>query len=478
MSIEKAQQWMQKHSHIIPALAIHHNEIIELLENEHQAHNLVQISTRDPGLSLGLLIKVNSNHNSTSNRDPVESPQSAISLLGEHTTRILFENTPVAEEQLQKPEQFLHFLQIINRSFHNEEQTEKWARMTGYTQIEPIKLTGLLAYIGELLCCTYDFDNYQKYFLTAHNESSEEKVFGFKFDELTLSIANKFNLPSLMLRAIPIQDDTGKRAQLIKFLSLICKYSQDDWYSDQMLETQQKFAEYLRLPLDKVIREIHQNSVQAARNTLLKDSWHAAARLILLPDIKKPEPVVEEISQSASENITSAGYEIILKEIRDLLKTPKTSQSQILNACIHGLHDKLGFTRVSLILLSKDRENLQSRMNIGLSPESPLRHFKIGVSKAGLLKALLTKPQAIWINANTFAKYHKIIPQSFLASTMTNNFFSMSLFINDKAIGIIYVDRSNSSEDLNKELFDQFKHIVITSSKALTFLAKKNHPPK
>jgi HD-like signal output (HDOD) protein len=473
MSIDKAQLWMQKHSHVIPALAVHHYEIIELLENEHQAHNLVQLAIRDPGLSLGLLIKVNSNHNSTSNRDPVASPQSAISLLGEHATRVLFENTPVAEEQLQKPDQFLLFQQIINRSFHNEEQTEKWAQLTGYTQIEPVKLAGLLAYIGELLCCSYDFDNYHKYFLTEHNESNEEKIFGFKFDELTLSIVKKFNLPSLMLRAIPIQDDTGKRAQLIKFLSLICKYSQDDWYSNQMIQTQQQFAEYLRLPLDRVISEIHQNSVQAARNSLLKDSWHAAARLILLPDIKKTEPV----DQRNLENTASSGYENILKEIRALLKTPKTTQSQILNACIHGLHDELGFSRVSLILLSKDRENLQSRMNIGLSPESPLRHFKIEVSKAGLLKALLSKPQAIWINANTFAKYHKMIPQSFLASSMTNNFLAMSLFINDKAIGIIYVDHSNSSKELNKELFNQFKHSVATCGKALTFLAK-NHPPK
>jgi HD-like signal output (HDOD) protein len=476
MAIKKAQLWMQKHSHIIPALAVHHNEIIELLENEHQAHNLVKLAIRDPGLSLGLLIKVNSKRNSTSDRDPIESPQAAISLLGENATRIMFQNFPVAEELLQKPGQILHFQQIINRSFHNEEQAEKWATLSGYTLVERIRLAGLLAYIGELLCCSYDFDNYQKYLLTEHNESNEEKIFGFKFDELTLSIATKFNLPNLMLRAIPIQNDTGQRAQLIKFLSLICKYCQEDWYSDQMIQTQQQFAEYLKLPLDKVISEIHQNSVQAARNTLLKDSWHAAARLILLPDIKKPEPEVQEIPQIVSEKPTPSGYENILKHIRDLLKTPKNGQSQILNACIHGLHDELGFTRVSLILLSKDRETLQSRMNIGLNPESPLRHFKIEVSKAGLLKALLTKSQAIWINANTFAKYHKMIPQNFLACTMTNNFFAMSLFINDKAIGIIYVDRSNSGEELNKELFTQFKHTVITSSKALAFLAKKHHP--
>lgn len=477
MAIEKAQLWMQKHSHVIPALAVHHNEIIELLENEHQAHNLVQLAIRDPGLCSGLLIKVNSKRDSSSGREPVESPQSAISLLGEHATQILFKNTPVAEEKLKKPDQFLRFQQIINRSFHNQEQAEKWARLSGYEQTEPIKLAGLLAYIGELLCCTYDFDNYQKFFLSEHSEANEEKIFGFKFDELTLSIAKKFNLPDLILRAIPIQNDTGQRAQLIKYLTLICKYSQDNWYSEQMIQTQQQFAEYLRLPVDKVIREIHQNAVHAARNTLLKESWHAAARLILLPDIKKPEPVVPESTQSTAENIQHSGYEKILRAIRSLLKDPATGQSKMLNACIHGLHEDLGLSRVSLILLSKNRETLQSRMNLGLSPESPLRHFNIEVEKAGLLKALLSKPQAIWINANTFSKYHKMIPQHFQASTMTNNFFAMSLFINDKAIGIIYADRSNCAEELNKELFEQFKHTVVASSKALTFIAK-NHPPK
>ncbi len=474
MAIKTAQLWMQNHSHIVPALAVNHDAILELFEDEHQAHNLADLTTRDPGLYLGLLKKVNARRSPSSGLEAVDSPQAAFSLLGDHATQVLFKSFPVAEKQLKDAEQLSAFLQIISRSFHNKEQTEKWARLTGYNQISPLTLAGLLAYSGELLCCCYDFDRYRKFLASDLSEQDEEQIFGFRFEELTLALAEKFNFPSLMIRSIPIKQDTGQRSQLVKYLSIICRYCEQDWYSEKIRLIEQQFAEYLQQPLDKVVHEIHQFSVQAARNRVLKDSWHAAAKLILLPEIKKPKPSVEAADQIAATQPPSSGYEEVLRKIRELLKNPKATQSQILNTCIHGLHDDIGLTKVNLLLLSKDQSLLQSRMNVGLNPESPLRHFKIEVSKAGLLKMLLNKPQAIWINNSSFSKYQKIIPQSFQASIRTNNFFAMSLFINERPIGIIFADQSESSNSLNQEIFNQFKHTIVTTSKALTFILKRS----
>ena len=475
MTTKNAQQWIQKNGHSIPALAVNHEDILEIFEDELQEHNLPNLISIDPGLCLELFKKVNARRDLRSGLDPVESPQSALSLLGDQSIRFLFKKFPLAEQQLTTPEQYLSFLQIINRSLHNKAQSGKWASFCGYKQIEPFQLASMLAYTGELLCCCQDFDRYKQYLESGKTEADEERIFGFSFDQLTLGVMEKFNFPDLMIRSIPINNDSGKRSQLIKHLSLICKYCDDDWYSEQTQQAQKEFAEFLQQAVDNVVHRIHQFSVQAARERVLKDSWHAAARLILLPEEKKPA-VAQAANQAPAQEPLISGYEEILKKIRDLLKNPKSTQSQILNACIHGIHDHLGFTKVNLLLLSKDQITLQSRMNVGLNAESPLGHFKIEVSKAGLLKSLLSKPQAIWINSNTFKKYHKFIPQSFQASIRTNNFVAMSLFINDKPIGIIYADYSESSTSLNQELFNQFKTTIATSSKALTFIAKRSAP--
>jgi HD-like signal output (HDOD) protein len=477
MAIQKAQQWIRNHSPIIPALEITYLEISEILEQEHQAHNLVKLSIRDPGLSLALLIKVNKGRSASSTREPVESPQSAISLLGDQATRNVFHDTPVAEKILKTPQQVDAFHQIINRSFHNEIQAECWGKLTGYKHVEPLKLAGLLGYIGELLCCCYDFKRYQKYQASEHSAENQESIFGFQFDELSLAVATKYNLPSLILRSIPLENDSGQRSQLIKYLNLICRFSEINWYSEQMLQIQQEFAEYLKQPLDRVISQIHQNAISAARNSLLPQSWQVACGLILLPDIAKPEVApVKEPEPVALIEPTQNNYQKVLERIKQLIKQPQTTQSALLNACLHGLHHDLGLTKVNLLLVSKDRQKIHSRLNIGLEPTSPLRHYSIEVKSAGLLKILLNKPQAIWINNSSFSKYQKLIPQSFLASIMTNNFFAMSLFINEKAIGIIYADHTGSSGELNDRLFQYFKQTITLCSKALSLLAKKHKP--
>lgn len=467
MSIDNAQLWMQQHSHVIPALAVNHNEIVNIFEQEHQAHNLVQLSINDPGLSLALLAKVNTGRIPASGKEPIESPQSAISLLGEQVSKNLFLNTPVAETELKHPGQLSGFTQIINRCFHNKVQTESWAQSSGYQQLEPIKMAGLLAYTGELLCCTYDFDNYLKYLRAGQSLGSEQQQFGFLFDELSLAVGKKYNLPSLILRSLPIQKDNGQRSQLVMFLSQICRYCECGWYSEKMLETQQQFANYLKQPLDRVIRDIHQYAVAAARSSILPEILQPAARLILTKDHSCQMQLVDKENKVSS-----------VDKIKLLIKNPQTTQSDILKTCVDGLHSELGLSKVCLLLISRDRKTLQSRMTVGANKDSKLHHYRIEIAKAGLFKILLNKPQAIWINNNTFARYQKLIPQSFLASIMTNNFFAMSLFINDKPVGFIYADHTDSSKDLTEEMFRSFKQLILLSSKALTLLGRKQPPAK
>ena len=135
-------------------------------------------------------------------------------------------------------------------------------------------------------------------------------------------------------------------------------------------------------------------------------------------------------------------------------------------------HD-LGASKVSLLLLSKDQQWLQNRMSIGIEQASPFRNYRIEYARSGLLKMLLTKPQAIWINKDSFKKYQKLIPQSLMAHIMTDQFLAMSLFIGSNPVGIVYVDRSDTATPIDQTLFSQFKQLITLASKALTLLSKK-----
>ena len=159
--------------------------------------------------------------------------------------------------------------------------------------------------------------------------------------------------------------------------------------------------------------------------------------------------------------------------IKQLLTKEGCSQTDIINACLDGVFNDLEMTKTSLFLLSKDKLILQNRMFRGIEENSPFRKYQIELAKAGLLKILLSKPQAIWINSSNFNKYQHMIPQSLLASIRSNSFMAMSLFIGSKPVGIIYADRSAVDNTVDDQRFIRFKNLISLTSKGLTLLSKK-----
>ena len=471
MSIQQAKQWLNSHSSAIPVLE-RSQQLLTRLTNEEEDLDLARIIRKDPGLCLALLQKVNARRGITGAREPVESTRAAISLLSEQATLTLLESVPRASQLLQHDIQKFVFNQLINRCLHHEVQAEMWAREQGHQQLEQLRLSALLAYIGEILCCVHDFDTYLAYLSTDADQSSAEQHFGFLFDELTECVCRELKLPELIIRSLSQNQDAGARARLLAHTAGICQRCEQGWYNDSLLRLLQSFADELQIDVARVAQKTHQFAVRAARESFIKEAWHPASRLILIED--KPwspqtEPATKQSPPATEDTKSSDPYE----KIKQLVRQPRTTQSEILQACVNILKHDLGASKVSLLLLSKDQQWLQNRMSIGIEQASPFRNYRIEYARSGLLKMLLTKPQAIWINKDSFKKYQKLIPQSLMAHIMTDQFLAMSLFIGSNPVGIVYVDRSDTATPIDQTLFSQFKQLITLTSKALTLLSKK-----
>ncbi len=497
MSLSKAQSWLKNHSDSIPALNINYLNIKDILASEKNFQAIVTHAMNDPGLSLALLKKVNTNRGSNTGKDLVESTSSAISLLGNKVTHKLLLEYKIAEKTLTNPHQLFLFHQIINRSFHNRTQVTRIAEENGYQHVEQLQACALLAYIGEAVCCVHDFENYLKYIMAGSVIGEELKFFGFSFSQLTESICIKANLPEIFILSLPHKNSDKQRERFLYFISILSHQCDHGWYTDRQLDTFTQFSEFLQKPVDLVIEDFHQFSVQAARQSILQEAWQPASRLILLSDkawkpavsietlkpqnkesqnsIKVDKTIRQKSTQSTPvKKPASTAESDIFNHIKQLLHQKKTTKSDILNACIDGLSKDLKMTKVSLLLLSQDKTKLSNRMSRGVEKDSSFARYNIDMSKSGLLQILLKKPQAVWINQITFKKYQKLIPSSFLASIMTNDFLAMSLFIGSKPVGIVYADRTNTNIKLDEEAFNQFKKLITLSSKALTFLSTKH----
>ena len=514
MSIQQAQLWLKNHSSRIPALRVNYLNIIEHLEQENSAHEIILCASADPGFSLALLSKINRRRGTNSTNDSVESTKSAIALLGNQVIHNLLKEFETAEDKLTKPHQTFLFQQLINRSFHNEFQVSKWAKENGYQHIEQLKSTALLNYAGEILCCVHDFEHYLKYIHAGGIEGDEIKYFKFCFSQLTEALCQQQNLAKILINSQPHNKSTNQREIFLLLIATLSKQCEHGWYSQPQHETFQKFADFLQHPVDLVISKFHQFSVLAAHQTIIPEAWQPASRLILIQDKAWAPPVTQKVKIENKPTTTETPEEVIKKEIvkqdlakqvskapvtspvketvnepvkvplatvkispleslKQLVKQPKVSQTDILNACLNGLHSDYSMSKVGLLLLSKDKKKLQNRISLGLEKGSPFRQFQIEVAKSGMLKILLNKPQSIWVNSSNFKKYQKIIPQSLLVNIKTTKFLAMSLFIGEKPIGIIYADRTGSTKEIDEKSFKQYQQLITLTSKALTFLAKK-----
>lgn len=489
MSIDAAKDWFNSHPHEIPALDANLSEIITLLDEEHQTHNLVKYAVRDPGLILAILKKINAGRGPSSGKDVVESPQAALSMMGSHVTQTLFREFPIAENTLKDDEQIFLFQQITNRSYHNQFQAEYWGKENGFKQLDKLQLAALLAFTGELLCCIYDYEKYKDYALAGSTNDGAHEIFGFHFPELTETICESLNLPELISMLQPHTENVSQTSKLLHFTSRLCQSCEHGWYTEDVSSAFQEYVDYFQIPLDKVISKSHEIAVIASRKSYIKEAWHVAGRLILIKDevwkpklrakaaqqqsAAKPNQPSAQPSKASQATAQPQVQESAVDKIKRLVVKPGVSQSELLTACVHGIHQDAGMGKVALMLISKDKHFLQNRMTLGIDNEAPFKKFTIKIEESGLLKILLNKPTAIWINADTIVKYKKIIPLSLLSEINTNNFCAMSLFIAEKPVGIIYADRSNATKPLDNSAFNQFKQLITLASKALTLVAKK-----
>jgi len=85
----------------------------------------------------------------------------------------------------------------------------------------------------------------------------------------------------------------------------------------------------------------------------------------------------------------------------------------------------------------------------------------------------MNKPQALWVNSANYNRFDALLPERFKASCMCNNFFLMSLFVGNNSIGFVYCDRSTESNDLDEAVYESFKSGALLTSKALTYLARR-----
>lgn len=469
MSEKNARAWLENHNGLIPSMDDFHQQVIEMLEEGiAPLKDIADIIMLDPGMSIALLQKTNTQLKK-SRRPLADTIRTAMGMLGLPAITTLIHQLATLGNFGSNKATSDRFRQLLSRSHHAIAQLNLFAKLQGLQRTEGTRTAMLLHNIGEMYVCLHDPEAYQDYHRKLYSKPDQSdlarQIFGFEFMHLSILLSRQWALPELLIESYESQKNQSRKSSLIHLAGELAKQAELGWYHQSMLLAQNNCASFLNLTPINTRQHIQSAALGAANNSAISDVFPAAARLILLPDIDKPTV----IKKPEAEKPQSLGA-----RIKALLQSSKATQSLIISLLLNYLFKDLGFSRVVLMTLSSDRKILKTQAGKGLDSGSSFLKFQLQIANAGLLKSLLLKPQALCLNASNYRKYESSLPGIFKATCLCDNFALMSIFIGNKPIGLIYCDRSVSGEAIDKAVYSEFKASIMTTSKALVFLAKRN----
>lgn len=470
MMQESMEKWIDRFGDTpIPVLAHTISKLSKLCDKDVPIQELVELVETDPGLTVQL-IRTCSTSSKSSLRAEVTSVQQALMMLGIERLKKLPGSLPTIEGKLNATAQ-QHLLKAFSIANHAARQSTVWAKLRRDMMPDEVTAATLLHFIGEMMISIYGpelIDKIHKMRNEDHIASEEAQyiVLGFTFDQLSLEIADRWHLPSLVIEALHAANASHPRAYSIMLAVQLARHAAVSWYSQKMHKLYEEASEWLDKPVSILINETHQLAVSVARETLFYNVTPAAA--LLLVDYSH-EDLQEDKSSTEKEAGGHAGVCLVpqLAVIKDIINKLKSLPAdtkdlhEIINITMQGLHDGIGLNRVVFTIYDKTQNALKAYSIVGADNNPVFGQFHISMDQKNLFSYMSTKIQAIWVNDENREQYTALIPEELTKLIMTDSFFSMSAILNNSLYGLFYADRHTTDCQLDKNAYNYFKALCM-----------------
>lgn len=405
----------------------------------------------------------------------ITTMEHAVMMLGLPPFFARFRNLGVVEDELsEQPQALQHLLSLLSRSHHAAVQAGDWAVWHKDMKAEEIYIAALLQGWLEPLLWLRAPDAAAECERRARNgamplAAAQAEVLGVAPQELQSALAQALHLPELLLDLMGTVDpDVRTRAYGVNLAACVARHSEQDWHGGQLAADVESASAFLHLPVDAVSSMMHRSAVAAARHWEWYGVAPAAARLPLLPPAAaEPPPEADDVCLMPQH----AKLENCLAEIAEHLDA-SMNLHDMMALVLKGMHDGIGLNRVVFALLNADRSKVRTKYVLGAEAGSPLRNFEFDMKVPHLFARLMEKMQGVWLNGSNRAKLDPLIPAEIRALTGDGEFFAMSVFVRDKAVGFFYADRGNGGCALDERSYHHFKQLCMRAAQGLGHLAQ------
>ncbi|MEW6646023.1 MAG: HDOD domain-containing protein [Pseudomonadota bacterium] len=486
--------WADKLQHaVLPALPQTVAELTRLSADDNvNMWNLARVVEKDPGLCIALLRRVNTGGQKRLHTE-VTTVEHAMMMLGLTQLRTL----PKAVPLIQRAGDAMgreRALRLMAQSYHAGWQARELARLRKDLEPDEVFLPALLHHLGEILLWLHaPAKMVQIEELAAQQQMEPEEaqyvVLGFGLDHLTLMLARRWGLPTLLQDSLKSENAQQPRVYGVMLAVQLARAAEQGWYRAATTSVLEQLADYLGHDFGHAAAECHRYAVEAARQADCYPTAPAATRLLYpgqpeaAPGWKPapapmadsatgaaPQPPAEAAAEGTAAFCLAPQLHILRRSLQELqagMKAGNLTLQKILSLTMDGMHDGMGLNRVVFALLTQERHQLRARAIAGADNDPNFNRFLIELNGAHLFTRLLEKPQALWINDTNRVKFWPIVPKPFQRIIRGNSFFVLSVFVKERPVGLFYADRHTGDCALDGHAYHRFKQLGLLAAQAM-----------
>ena len=252
-------------------------------------------------------------------------------------------------------------------------------------------------------------------------------------------------------------------------------------------------AHLLNLETDIVHRQVIDQSLQLARQGMLLSSVnsllapihsrapyppaiHCAHKVVSMA-MERDAPIAASVPVSVPKN-NPVIRKIDQKKLNKLLHQLEQEAESfgdwhfLMRSVLKGITEAIGLKHAYVMIQNKQGTAAKVYYQQGLAETDPLCQFGITLDKASVFKKMLEKPASLMITDQNRSKMLRGISPA-QQNVLPQQFMMMSLFSNERAIGIIFADLGDleHNQPMQPSEYIAFKSLCMATNKSLSKLA-------
>ena len=342
---------------------------------------------------------------------------------------------------------------------------------------EEVYLAAMLHGIGETAfwCLGEQLSEELETLASVHHSDYEQACFdllGMTFDQLTIALAQKWNLGSLLVKSFDHPEQRTKEMQVIYLADQLARLIDNPSDEKAFATTLSEISRITQLPQYKLARKLKTTQENAIN---LLTSYGAES----IADYIKPLPTIADFNALANETelqpINKDRTQLdLIQQLTDLSMNKKNI-NLLLQVAIKHVTSLLDMEYSSFLLLSSDKKQLSARFTYNQQHQKVglIRTFELSEHPSVIEQSLTTNEV---ITFNHFAKsnvnnktdqqlYHFIDKGRMIIGPVT---------INKNTIGMICAKRSATSEEITSDDSQRFTYVLQHLSMCLSMVSLRH----